>query len=103
KMGKIASDIADHCILTTDDSYDEKIEKIIHQIKSGITKNHGNIISFTDRQEAINYAIKIAKKTDTVALLGQGHEQSLNLDGKTETPWSDARAARKALKNKKGK
>lgn len=100
KMGKIASKLADLVVITTDDCYDEDVNKIINQIKSGITKNHQNIISFTDRQKAIDYAISKANKGDTVAILGQGHEQSINLDGKTETPWSDINATKKALKKK---
>lgn len=100
KMGKIASELADLVILTADDCYNEDVNKIINQIKSGITKNHQNIISFTNRQEAINYAIINANKGDALAILGQGHEQSINLDGKTETPWSDIKAAKKALKKK---
>lgn len=100
KMGKIASELADLVVITTDDCYDEDVNKIINQIKSGITKNHQNIISFTNRQKAIDYAISKANKGDTVAILGQGHEQSINLDGKTETPWSDIKAIKKALKKK---
>jgi UDP-N-acetylmuramoyl-L-alanyl-D-glutamate--2,6-diaminopimelate ligase len=103
KMGQLASQIADLIVLTADDCYDEDVNKIINQIKSGITKNHQNIISFTDRQKAIDYAILRARKGDTIAILGQGHEQSINLDGKTETPWSDVKAAKKALKLKSNK
>lgn len=101
KMGKIAAELSDFFILTSDDTYGENIYSIINQLKSGMTKGHGNIISLPDRAKAIQYAINKAVRGDMVALLGQGHEKSLNLDGKTELPWSDQKAAQKALTNRK--
>ncbi len=52
-----------------------------------------------DRQKAINFAIqKLAKKDDIIIVCGKGHEKSMCF-GKTERPWSDQKAARKALKS----
>jgi hypothetical protein len=32
-----------------------------------------------------------------VGIFGKGHEQSMNIDGKVEFPWSDKEAIEKAL------
>lgn len=101
KMGEIVSRLSDFFIITTDDSYDEKIGVIINQIKSGVVVNHGVMLSTIDRAKAIEYAVSIAKKGDTIALLGKGHEKTLNIDGKTEIVWSDQVVATNTLKRKK--
>jgi UDP-N-acetylmuramoyl-L-alanyl-D-glutamate--2,6-diaminopimelate ligase len=50
-----------------------------------------------DRTEAINFAIKRAKKDDTVLLLGKGHEKTIeHADG--EHPWDEIATAHTALK-----
>lgn len=97
-MGKIGAALADEIILTAEDPRTESIWKIIDQMCSRININIGHIHKIPDRQEAINFAISIAKSGDSVVVLGKGHEQSMNLDGKTETPWSDAQALQKAVK-----
>ena len=53
-----------------------------------------------DRTEAIKFAIqKLAKKGDIVVTCGKGHEQSMCY-GKTERPWSEHQAVRKALEGR---
>lgn len=100
-MGKIASELADEVVLTSDDNYDEDVNTIIRQIKEGITTNHGHIHAQPDRFKALDFALNtLAKKGDTIAVLGQGHEQTINLDGKTETPWNDTDTIKKLLTKK---
>ena len=102
KMGKIAAEFSDMIILTAEDPRTEDVNDIIRQIKSGISKKYKTVYDIPDRKKAIKYAIKIAKKGDTIAVLGKGHEKSMNMDGKTETPWSDQEVVKKLLtKNKK--
>lgn len=96
-MGKVASERADIVILTAEDPRTEKVEDINAQIKSGI-KGNTEFYSIPDRQEAINFALKLAKKGDLVGIFGKGHEESMNLDGKSEIPWSDQKAVLKAVK-----
>ena len=98
-MGKFASLIADEVVLTSDDTYGENIDTIIRQIKEGVVKNHGHIHSIPDRGEAIQFALNtLCKSGDTLAVLGQGHEQSINLDGVTEIPWNDTKIIKAYLK-----
>lgn len=96
-MGRAASEFADVVILTAEDPRSEAVEEINRQIKSGMNKAD-KVFSVPDRQEAINFAFQSARKGDTIGVFGKGHESSMNLDGKTEIPWSDHKAVQKALK-----
>jgi len=101
-MGDVGARLADETILTAEDPRSEDVNTIIWQMKDGITTNHAHVHEISDRQRAINFAINhLAKKGDTVGIIGKGHEQAMNLDGKTETPWSDHQAVLKALKKEK--
>ena len=91
-MGKIAADLADIIILTDEDPRFEDSLKIIDEIavgavEMGVTVN-SNLFKQPNRREAIDLAIKMAKKGDTVVILGKGHEKSMNYRG-IEQPWSD--------------
>ena len=97
-MGRVASELADEVILTAEDPRTESIQAITRQIKDGCSKKAlGHIHEIADRDEAIRFAVSLAKKGDTIAVFGKGHEKSLNLDGKHETPWSDQEALLRAL------
>jgi UDP-N-acetylmuramoyl-L-alanyl-D-glutamate--2,6-diaminopimelate ligase len=78
-MGKIASDLADSVIVTTDDPHSEEPEEIIRQIVQRPTSNVSTIV---DRKEAIEKALKLAKKGDTVLIAGRGHEKFQDLGGR---------------------
>jgi UDP-N-acetylmuramoyl-L-alanyl-D-glutamate--2,6-diaminopimelate ligase len=96
-MGDIASQLADEIILTAEDSRHEDVRLIITQIKDGATQNHGHIHAQADRRLAIRQALRLAQKGDTVIVCGKGHEQSMNLDGKREIPWSDAKVVKEEI------
>lgn len=90
QMGKIAGKMCDLTILTAEDPRSEKVEDIISQILKGVSKSRKDrVVSIPDRQKAITYALSESRFGDTVGIFGKGHEKSMNLDGKTETPWSD--------------
>jgi len=106
-MGKIAAKYADDTIITAEDPRSKKIEDITAQILKGYEtfkksinpKDKNNLFQISDRQEAINYAIKVlAKPNDIVVICGKGHERSMCF-GKTEYPWSDQEAAKKTLES----
>ncbi len=95
EMGRVSSKYADIIILTAEDPRSESVDKIIEEIESGIKKS--GVLRVQNRQEAINTAIKMAKKGDVVLLTGKGHEQSMNY-GRGEEPWSEHEAVKQALK-----
>lgn len=100
-MGQIAGKLADLVIITAEDPRGE-LEAINQSIIAGV-KESGKTLGedlfvIDDRQMAINFAIsKLAQKNDIVGIFGKGHERSINLDGRTELPWSDRAAVNRAL------
>ncbi len=71
-MGKIASELSDVAIVTSDNPRTEDPMKIIEDILKGIDKE--NYIVVPGRKDAIAEAIKIARKDDVILLAGKGHE-----------------------------
>lgn len=96
-MGAAADIYADEIILTAEDPRGEDVRLIIAQIKSGIAQHIGHTHGIADRQKAIEFALKLATAGDTVIVCGKGHEQSMNLDGRHEIPWSDQRVIQTIL------
>lgn len=95
-MGKASSRYADVVILTEEDYRTENVETIMDEIAHGIEPGP-KIFRLPNRQNAIDYAINLALPGDLVIITGKGHERSL-ARGKTEYPWSDQAAVKKALK-----
>ena len=73
-MGEIAARLADHVIITSDNSRGEDPMEIICQIVSGIPPQKAYTV-IPDRAAAIRYAIENAKAGDLILLAGKGHEQ----------------------------
>ena len=73
-MGEIAGKYADFTVITTDNPRDEKPYDISKQIEEGIKKTKGLYKVIDNRIEAIEFAMRIAWKNDTVILAGKGHE-----------------------------
>lgn len=101
-MGKVADELADVIILTSEDPRAEDPEKIIGEISSGIkNKRLGiNLFTITDRRQAINFAVNLASPGDVIACCGKGHEKSIAVKGK-EIPWDEYEAARNAIRSRK--
>ncbi len=100
-MGQVAARSADLIILTSEDPRSENPAKIIEQISSGVEKEGGKLNTkywkIVDRSEAIRKAVaNLASSGDTVAILGKGHEKTMNIAGKEYT-WSDLAQTKKAL------
>ena len=95
KMGKIAEDLSDLVIVTSDNPRSENPNQIISDILSGI-QNTSNIIVEPDRKAAIQAAIKKAKNGDVVVIAGKGHEDYQILKDKT-IHFDDREEVKKAL------
>ncbi len=75
EMAKIAGDMADRVIVTSDNSRTEKTEDIIDDIRKGFSATAlSKAISIPDRKEAIRTAIMLAPAGATILLAGKGHE-----------------------------
>lgn len=97
-MGAIAARMADRIILTDEESYNEEPEQIRSEIRSGIVDAGGDsrMTEIADRREAIEKALHIAKKGDTVLITGMGHEQFRIVQGE-KLPWNDSDIVRELL------
>jgi UDP-N-acetylmuramoyl-L-alanyl-D-glutamate--2,6-diaminopimelate ligase len=72
-MGKIAAELADKAIVTSDNPRTEDPEQILQDILQGIPEGtNPQVIS--DRAEAIRTAILEAQPGDGVVIAGKGHE-----------------------------
>jgi len=120
KMGMVSAQLADITVVTAEDPRTERIEKISEEIASWAKKGGAKeikvssracrfpkpsllvkkpfpiFVKIPDRGEAIEFAIKIAKKGDVVGIFGKGHERSMCF-GTVEKPWSDQEAIKKIL------
>jgi UDP-N-acetylmuramoyl-L-alanyl-D-glutamate--2,6-diaminopimelate ligase len=92
--GKIASELADVTIVTSDNPRSEDPEAIITEIVVGTT---GQIEVETDRATAIRRAIGLAGDGDVVLIAGKGAEQGQEYADRT-VPFDDREAAREALR-----
>jgi UDP-N-acetylmuramoyl-L-alanyl-D-glutamate--2,6-diaminopimelate ligase len=96
KMGKISGTLADLSVFTAEDPRTEKLIDIFRLMK----KDSKNFVCIPERGEAIAYALSRARKGDTVAFLGKGHEESMAYDG-FEHPWSDQKEINNYLERDK--
>jgi len=101
-MGQAASQLADFVVITSEDPRFENSKDIAKEILSGVpSKKRKNVTIELDRAKAIDFAVnKLAKRGDWVVSCGKGHEESMNFDGFTESPWSDREALLTALNKK---
>ena len=74
KMGKVAADISDFAIVTTDNPRTEKPADIIADILPGFDGSDTPYVVVEDRIEAIHWAMDHAEKDDVIVLCGKGHE-----------------------------
>lgn len=73
-MGEIAGELADFCVLTSDNPRNEDPMEILAEIEEGIKPTGCEYVVIENRREAIRYALKNALPTDVIVLAGKGHE-----------------------------
>ena len=86
KMGQIAEKLSDYVVLTTDNPRFENPELILDDIEIGMEKTAHT--RFVSREQAIEFALTLAKKGDCVAILGKGAETYQDING-VNVPYSD--------------
>ncbi|BAY92010.1 MULTISPECIES: UDP-N-acetylmuramoyl-L-alanyl-D-glutamate--2,6-diaminopimelate ligase [unclassified Tolypothrix] len=95
KMGKIAAELADVAVVTSDNPRTEDPEKILQDILAGIPATLNPTV-IGDRATAIRTAILQAQPGDGVLLAGKGHEDYQIL-GTEKIHFDDREHAREAL------
>ena len=103
KMGEIAGKYADFTIITTDNPRDEKPAKIARDIEEGIKLTRGLYKVIEKRKDAIEFAMRIAWKNDTVILAGKGHETYQELAGGKKIPFDERQIVKKLAEKMPGK
>lgn len=75
QMGKIAMQMSDYVIITSDNSRTEDKGQIIKDILSGIEGFNTPYTVIENRKEAIKFSMDMAKAGDVILLAGKGHEE----------------------------
>jgi len=112
RMAKVAEQLADFIIVTSDNPRTEKPDDIIDEIVAGFESTDYNGLTQTvnqrpesvksvviepDRKKAIELAIESAEKDDIVLIAGKGHE-TYQIIGKQKFDFSDKAVAIECLK-----
>jgi len=99
-MGVVASRLSDVIVITSDNPRHENPERIIDEIRRGITpdtrRDDAPLFTIADRRTAIAKAIDIARPGDMVLLAGKGHEK-YQIVGDEHVPFDDVEIARELL------
>ena len=106
-MGAVAARLSDLVIVTSDNPRSEDPERIIDEIRRGIVMPADRLgpkgqqkgtpsLAIVDRREAIEKAIKEARRGDLVLIAGKGHEKYQVIGDKT-LAFDDVDVARAAL------
>ena len=81
-MGKIAAELSDLAIVTSDNPRTEDPYKILRQILAGMQDTETPYEVIESRVSAIGRAMELAQKDDVIVLCGKGHETTQETDGK---------------------
>jgi len=100
KMGKIAAELSNLAVVTSDNPRTENPEKILQDILEGISPEVKPLV-IGDRSQAIHVAIMEAQPGDGVLIAGKGHEDYQIL-GTEKIHFDDREQARDALIDKYG-
>jgi UDP-N-acetylmuramoyl-L-alanyl-D-glutamate--2,6-diaminopimelate ligase len=95
EMGRIASELADVAIVTSDNPRSEDPEAIIAEVLAGMGPG---AVTEVDRRAAIDQAVGLADAGDVVVIAGKGHEQGQEFEGGRKVPFDDVTVAREALR-----
>jgi UDP-N-acetylmuramoyl-L-alanyl-D-glutamate--2,6-diaminopimelate ligase len=93
-MGRIASELADAAIITSDNPRSEDPLAIVEEVVAGATSD---VEVEPDRAAAIARAVESAREGDVVVIAGKGHEQGQTIGDRT-LPFDDSEVARDALR-----
>ncbi|WP_343617472.1 UDP-N-acetylmuramoyl-L-alanyl-D-glutamate--2,6-diaminopimelate ligase [Flavobacterium sp.] len=81
-MAKIATDLSDKAILTSDNPRNEDPEVILDEMEQGVeAHNYKKVLRITDRKQAIKTACQLAQPNDIILIAGKGHETYQEING----------------------
>ena len=95
-MGKVAAELADVAIVTSDNPRSEEPLAIIQDVLQGAGLD---VEIDPDRRSAIARAVSLADDEDVIVIAGKGHEQGQDVAG-VVSPFDDREVAREALRGR---
>jgi UDP-N-acetylmuramoyl-L-alanyl-D-glutamate--2,6-diaminopimelate ligase len=98
-MGKIAINLSDLVLATSDNPRSEDPLDILAEIEPGLKSGSAQYEIIPDRQRAIHRAISIAHKGDIVVIAGKGHED-YQIIGNRVIPFDDRKQARELIEKR---
>ncbi len=101
-MGEACARLADLCILTEDNSRGEPLADIFADIRTGMARAAGGAacVEIANRRDALHYALGLGREGDIIAVLGKGHETTIDRDGR-KVPFEDAAVVREYMEKQK--
>lgn len=88
-MGKIAANLADTAIFTSDNPRTEDPDEILKAMYGELTKDEEEkVIEIEDRGQAIKTAVKLSRPGDVILIAGKGHEKYQEING-VKVPFDD--------------
>jgi UDP-N-acetylmuramoyl-L-alanyl-D-glutamate--2,6-diaminopimelate ligase len=97
KMCRIATELSDITLVTSDNPRKEDPQSIIDEVLIGAIKGK-TVYAEVDRRAAILQALNIAKKGDIVLIAGKGHE-GYQVVGEKQIPFDDREEVRGFIRN----
>ena len=97
-MVRVACELSDRVVVTSDNPRSESPAAILRDIESGCS---GEYLLLEDRAQAIGHALRSARPGDCVVIAGKGHEDYQLVEGQ-RLFFSDAEQARAALAGRAG-
>ena len=97
-MGRIAGEMSDYTILTSDNPRTENPYDILAQIEVGIKETGKDYVSIENRKDAIFAGVKMMEKGDSLIIAGKGHED-YQIIGTESIHFSDYEVAQEALED----
>jgi UDP-N-acetylmuramoyl-L-alanyl-D-glutamate--2,6-diaminopimelate ligase len=96
-MGAVASTLADHVVITSDNPRSEDPLAIINATLEGVPSDYrGRVVMEPDRRQAIEIALRAARSGDVVLIAGKGHERTQTI-GDQVLEFDDRAVARELL------
>ena len=96
EMGRVACDLADLVVVTTDNARSEDPTEIARQVVAGAA-DRSRVRVVLDRRDAIVQAIGAARADDVVIVAGKGHEKGQTIGHQT-LDFDDLAEAERAIK-----
>ncbi len=99
-MGRVAAELSDYCVVTSDNPRTENPAAIIEDIMVGVKEVACDYTVIENRREAIKFALSFAERGDCIILAGKGHE-TYQIIGKEKHHFDEREIIEDCLKENK--